>query len=412
MTIIPNYQDLYAQEKDEEINRCATMEYLEMRLAENPELENNLKRVELYTQKWIRDNSHLTKQNKEVITIPVVVHVVYNKPEQNVSDAQILSQLEVLNQDYRRMNADAVNTPAFFQPVAADCQIEFCLAKRTAEDSASSGIIRRYTNVESFTLDNKVKFDSTGGSDAWDRDKYLNLWVCKMGGGYLGYGSWPGDSPEIDGVVIRYQSFGKIGSAEPPYHMGRTCTHEVGHWLNLLHLWGNWGGCIDDDYVSDTPFQDGPNYYCPVYPQPSCTDTSDMFMNFMDYCDDSCFNTFTLGQKARMMAVMDSVRAPLKTSNGCQPVIGIEEVSIINEIQIFPNPTTGIINVTSSNSIAEELDIIVYDLLGNIISEMKLSGKTDINISLDLSSRPSGVYFLRIQSKEEGLIEYIFIIKD
>lgn len=401
---------LNAQDNEEVINRCATMEYLKLRLKENPELENNIKIIEKHTQKWIRDNAFLTSKNKEIITIPVVVHIVYNTSAQNISDAQVHSQIEVLNQDYRRLNSDAANTPSFFQPVAADCQIEFCLAKRTPEDSTSSGIIRRNTNVGSFTLDNKVKFTSQGGSDAWDRDKYLNLWVCKLSGGVLGYASWPGDSPEVDGVVIRYQSFGKYGSAQPPYHMGRTCTHEVGHWFNLLHPWGNWGGCSDDDYVSDTPFQDGPNYYCPVYPQPSCSDTSDMFMNYMDYTNDSCMNTFTRDQKARMRAIIDSVRAPLKVSNGCQPVIGISENSLITDIQIFPNPSSGLVNVIATLTHTQELEFIVYDLLGNVIMERSIAGNTEININIDLTNKPSGVYFLKISVKGQSRVEKIFIL--
>jgi len=407
----PVFVGLHAQEKEEEIIRCASVDYMAMRLKENPELMYNMEAIENYTQRWIRDNSFSISNNKELITIPVVVHVVYNTPEQNISDAQILSQLEVLNEDYRRLNSDAVNTPAFFQSVAADFQIEFCLAKRTPEDSASSGIIRKHTNVTSFSLDNKVKFDSLGGSDAWDRDKYLNLWVCKMGGGILGYASWPWEAPEVDGIVIRYQSFGKYGSAQSPYHMGRTCTHEVGHWLNLLHPWGNWGGCTDDDYVSDTPFQDGPNYFCPSYPQPSCTDTSDMFMNYMDYVEDSCLNIFTEGQKARVLAVMDSIRVPLKTSKGCDPVIGIEEMSIINEIQVFPNPSTGVVNIVSAKSIDVETELNLFDVLGNLMVQEELPAYEQISYYLDLSSEPPGVYFLKVSDHKHYKVKKIFIIR-
>ena len=402
---------LYGQDNDEEIKRCGTMEYLEMRQQQNPELGKNMQVIERYTQNWIRDNVFSVGGNKDVLVIPVVVHVVYNTSEQNISDAQIYSQIEVLNQDFRRLNADANNTPSFFQPVAADCQIEFCLAKRTPEDSATSGIIRKYTTVESFTLDNKVKFDSTGGSNAWDRDKYLNIWVCKLGGGYLGYASWPGDKPEVDGVVIRYQSFGKYGSAKPPYHMGRSCTHEVGHWLNLLHPWGNWGGCNDDDYVSDTPLQEEPNYYCPSYPQPSCSDTSDMFMTYMDYVDDSCMNIFTLGQKARMMAVLDSVRVSLKTSNGCQPV-GISEEKLIRNIQAFPNPSTGIVNVMLPLSYENEFKLEVFNLLGEMVVSRTIAAGSDTLITIDLSSEPSGVFFLKIISNNTYGIEKILIIRE
>jgi hypothetical protein len=400
-----------AQEQSDSIKRCGTMDHLELRLNDNPELKDNMHVIEIFTQKWIKRNANSFSSGKEVIVIPVVVHVVYNNAEQNISDAQIMSQLEVLNQDYRRNNADAANTPSFFVPFAADCQIEFCLAKRTPEDSASSGIIRKYTSVESFTLDNKVKFDTAGGSDAWDRDKYLNLWVCNMGGGYLGYASWPGDKPEVDGVVIRYQSFGKHGSAQPPYHLGRTCTHEVGHWLNLLHPWGNWGGCNDDDYVSDTPLQEEPHYYCPSYPKPSCSDTSDMFMTYMDYVDDSCMNIFTQGQKARMMAVMDSVRAPLKTSNGCQPA-GIAERNVINDIQVFPNPSSGMVNILSSGIIGADVIIRAYNSLGKEIASYQKEKDKRLNDIIDLSDNPSGVYFLRIVSAGEYRSVKVFLIKE
>lgn len=407
LLILTSYY-LKAQDGDE-VKSCGTMEYLDIRLKQNPELEQKLKNLENYTKEWIDNHTNDLESIKDVIVIPVVVHIVYNKPEENISDAQVLTQIEVLNQDYRRMNTDASNTPSFFAPVAADCQIEFCLAKRTPDDSATSGIIRTFTTVESFTLDNKVKFDSTGGSNAWDCDKYLNLWVCNMGGGYLGYASWPGDDPEVDGVVIRYQSFGKYGSAQPPYHMGRTCTHEVGHWLNLFHPWGNWGGCNDDDYVSDTPLQDGPHYFCPSYPQPSCTDTSDMFMNYMDYVNDSCMNLFTQGQKARMMAVMDIVRAPLKDSDGCKPV-GIGEISKLQSFQIFPNPSTGMVNIIPDRTANENIILTVHDLLGKMIIKSEIQATDNKVHIIDLSNKPSGFYFLRISTQEEVRIERIFII--
>lgn len=301
---------------------CATVEYNEMIKEQYPEFKNNLENLE-------RDIQRLTqtydRSGRSVITIPVVVHVVYNTPIQNISGAQVQTQIDVMNEDFRRLNSDTVNTPAPFKHLGADVELEFCLARRDPNNNPTLGITRTYTTVTSFSLNNAVKYTSTGGHDIWDRDKYLNIWVCNLGG-ILGYAQFPGGPPSTDGVVSHYLYTGTIGTASSPYHLGRTVTHEIGHWLNLWHIWGDDGGsCVGSDFVDDTPNQADETYGCPPFPQISCNNgpNGDMFMNYMDYSDDACFNIFTLGQSTRMNIVMDGIRVSLKTSNGCSNVSGV-----------------------------------------------------------------------------------------
>jgi hypothetical protein len=301
----------YAQRK------CATMEVHQRLLNENPEMHKHLEEIEKFTERYIQSGQ--AQKTQAVITIPVVVHVVYYNSTQNISDAQIQSQIDVLNEDFRNLNADKTNRPSLFSGLAADVQIQFCLAKRTPSGASTTGIIRKQTTVNGFSTDDKVKYSSTGGSDIWDRNKYLNIWVCALTGGTLGYAQFPGGPAATDGVVIDYRYFGRTGTATAPYNKGRTATHEIGHWLNLRHIWGD-ANC-GNDYVSDTPTQQEANYGCPTFPKPSCGNTSDMFMNYMDYVDDACMNMFTLGQSSRMNALFASggARASLLTSDGCTP---------------------------------------------------------------------------------------------
>lgn len=297
--------------------KCATMEVHERLLNEDPNYHRHLEEIETFTERFIASGNYNKSTN--IITIPVVVHVVYYNSTQNISDAQIQSQIDVLNADFRNLNSDKNNRPSLFAGLAADIQIEFCLAKRTPTGAATNGIIRKQTTVNGFSTDDKVKYSSTGGSDAWDRNKYLNLWVCALTGGVLGYAQFPGGAAATDGVVIDYRYFGTIGTATAPFNKGRTATHEVGHWLNLRHIWGD-ANC-GNDFVSDTPTQQAANYGCPSFPKPSCGNTSDMFMNYMDYVDDACMNMFTSGQSSRMRALFATggARVSLLTSDGCTP---------------------------------------------------------------------------------------------
>ncbi|MDF2436075.1 MAG: hypothetical protein K0Q95_451 [Bacteroidota bacterium] len=299
-----------------QVRRCGSMENLERLKLEDPALESRMVQIENATQQFI--NTPQRGMNA-IVNIPVVVHVVYNTASQNISDAQIQSQLAVLNEDFRRLNADRANTPAAFAATAADPEITFCLATKDPNGAATTGIIRKSTTVTSFSDNDGVKYSSSGGDNAWPAGSYLNIWVCNLGGGLLGYAQFPGGPAATDGVVMLYSAFGRGYSTLAPYNKGRTATHEVGHWLNLRHIWGD--ASCGSDLVSDTPTQQTSNYSCPAYPHKTCGNTSsgDEFMNYMDYTDDACMNMFSQGQKSRMQALFAAggSRYSLTTSTAC-----------------------------------------------------------------------------------------------
>ena len=222
--------------------KCGTTIKEDLLKEKYPQYKSSREVVNYETNKWLINNS--TDNLKSIITIPVVVHVVYNTNAENISDAQIFSQMDVLNADFRRTNSDASNTPSVWQNIAADCEIDFCLATIDPNGNPTTGITRTNTNQTSFSISSdNVKYSSAGGIDPWPQDDYLNIWVCDLGGGLLGYATPPSSwtNPE-DGVVIGYRYFGTTGVVQAPYNKGRTATHEVGHWLNLDHIWGdnNW----------------------------------------------------------------------------------------------------------------------------------------------------------------------------
>jgi hypothetical protein len=300
---------------------CHTMDNHERLLQEDAHYFERLEKIEQFTNYAI--SSGKVNQNKAVITIPVVVHVVYNTSAQNVSDAQIQSQLNVLNQDFRKLNSDLNLVPSTFSSLVADAEINFCLANRDPNGNATTGIVRVQTSQTSFSTNDGVKYASSGGSNAWPSNQYLNLWVCNMSGGILGYAQFPGGASATDGVVIGYTCFGTMGTAQAPFNKGRTATHEVGHWLNLRHIWGD--ATCGSDLVSDTPVHNTSNYGCPSHPRSnSCGTSAEMFMNYMDYVDDACMQMFSNGQKSRMQALFVSggARASLATSPGCSGSTG------------------------------------------------------------------------------------------
>lgn len=297
-----------------QVRRCATMDVHRRLLYENPAYalaRDNIENMTLLYQegRGMAGRAGMTR-------IPVVVHVVWNTAAQNISDAQIASQIDVLNRDFRRSNSDVEATPAPFLPFTADARVEFALATSDPHGAATTGIERRQTGVSAFGADDGVKSQASGGLDAWPAASYLNIWVCQLGGGLLGYAQFPGGPIETDGVVILQSAFGTIGTAAPPFHLGRTATHEVGHWLNLNHIWGDDGtGCSGTDNVDDTPNQGGANSGQPAFPQVSCNNGPHgaMFMNYMDYVDDTAMVMFTAGQVTRMQACLDGPRAAIGT---------------------------------------------------------------------------------------------------
>jgi hypothetical protein len=249
------------------------------------------------------------------IIIDVVVHVLHHAEEENIAEAQIISQLEVLNKDFRSINEDVNLVPEVWKPLVADTSIEFRFAAKDSAGLETAGITRTSTGVQTFGTDNAMKATASGGIDPWPTDRFLNIWVCNLGESLLGYAQFPGGPLETDGVVIDYRAFGTTGTARAPFNFGRTTTHEIGHYLNLSHIFGDGRGnsCLDTDYVDDTPNQLGPNYQKPTFPSVSCNNgpDGDMFMNYMDYVDDDSMFMFTEGQAARMNATLFGPRSSL-----------------------------------------------------------------------------------------------------
>ncbi|WP_440109423.1 zinc metalloprotease [Paenibacillus sp. QZ-Y1] len=301
--------------------RCATDEKHRLLLASSSEYANNRKQLQ---QTVMAALSNVRSSNREVVTIPVVVHVVWKLPEENISIEQINSQIDVLNRDFRKKNSDVSKVPDVWKPLVTDARIEFKLTSTDPNGNPTDGITRTQSNKNSFDVnEDDVKFSANGGSDAWPSGRYLNLWVCRqikqgVQDGILGYAQFPGGAAKTDGVVIMTSAFGTTGTVNlpnNPYNLGRTATHEIGHWLDLYHIWGDekpWEDeCSKSDKIDDTPNQGQFNVGKPEYPHISCNNGpyGDMFMNYMDYVDDDTMYMFTKDQVARMDICLSTIRS-------------------------------------------------------------------------------------------------------
>ena len=397
----------------QEHRTCGTMNSQEYLYAKDSTYRAQMVLNEVAINDWIK--KHGDQRQKAIITIPVVVHIIYQFQVQNISDAQIQSQIDILNDDYRRMNADAALTPDTFKSVAADIQIEFCYAHQDPAGNWTNGVTRTQTTKSKFEMStNEAKFTSLGGHDAWDRDKYFNIWVVPSivdgpDAGILGYSQFPGGPAATDGVVIAYRYFGNTGTATYPYNKGRTLTHELGHWLSLYHIWGDDNGsCSGSDKVMDTPNQADYNYNCPQFPHSSCNNYSDMFMNYMDYTDDACMNMFTQGQKQRMMAVMNTNRASLKTSNVCQ-IVSFDQPNIEERMKVYPNPSEGVFMLDFNEiELKGKVEITIFNALGQLIYAKSYQNIGNIE-QINISNSHAGIYMLHVNSEYFNIIRKIEI---
>lgn len=284
-------------------DKCHSMQVLNRQLQEIPGLENRMFAIEKHTRTYIAYKGKPTTPGggggtppptgyTGTVTIPVVVNILED-PNHPVTAAHINSQIAILNADFNNNNPGTNNVPAEFADLVANANVTFTLA----------AVNRKASIKTTWGTNNAMKTSGQGGIDATDPANNLNLWVCEIGGGILGYAQFPGGTLSTDGVVIGSDYFGE-NAAGGVYGHGRTATHEVGHWLNLRHIWGD-GRCRQDDFVADTPGSDGPNYGCPTYPTVNCQ-SNDMTMNYMDYTYDDCMYMFTTGQNDRMRALFAS----------------------------------------------------------------------------------------------------------
>lgn len=336
-----------------------------------------------------------------IYEIKVVFHVVYNSDEQNISDGQIESQIAVLNQDFRKRNSDISQLVDEFSDLSADTNIQFKLAELAPNGEETNGINRYATDHQVFA-NNDIFYTALGGYDGWDQAQYLNVWIADLASGILGYASSPDEQDEEDGIVLSYQVVGREGNDNVPYHLGRTLTHEVGHYLGLSHLWGT-GGCSSDDNIEDTPNQESATHSCDL--SSSSCGTTDMVQNFMNLVDDECMLFFTSGQANLMRSSLELLRPTIWN------VVDDALLSAFNEIDtpidIYPNPVrNGYIHLANGgNSRIQKLSILGIN--GEV--QFEIHGYDLSNDQIDINNLSSGLYLAIFQTDDQTISKKVVI---
>lgn len=350
-----------------------------------------------------------------IITIPIVFHIIHNGEPvgtgANVSDAIVMYQLQRINEDFRALNADKLTAGNPFFPDQADCEIQFCLATVDDNGDATTGITRHNMGAPSFTIqqiDNTIKPQTI-----WDRYSYINFWCVNIVDPSAptvdGYGTFPdATSDTTDGVVVIPSSFGYVDGTDKSI----TATHELGHYFNLRHIWGD--ATCGDDMVSDTPTQEGPTSGCPTIPANVASPCNpgpngEMFMNFMDYSDAECVVMFSNGQKARVLSAISTYRSGLTTSDGCQSTASIKEVDFANAFVVYPNPTNGNFTVDLKNADITNLTLKVYDQVGKEVT--RVNNITNFPLQVNMKDFQEGVYFLQLNNENNTTTMKVSLVK-
>jgi hypothetical protein len=352
----------------------------------------------------------LSVSQAQVITLPTVVHVVYNTAAQNVSNTMVQDLITVLNQDYSRTNPDTINTPAAFLPIAANPEIQFCLAQTDPNGNATNGIIHTQTTVTSFATNNTVKYTAQGGADAWDVTKYFNIWICNMGSGLFGYSEFPTATPSNTfGAVLHYSTL--PGSTWSSYNTGRAGTYFVGHCLNLYRI-DESSDCVDKDSVSDTPTPYSTYFSCPAYPfLDSCNATlpGNMFMNFMAMGDETCKNMFTIGQKTRMRAVLTNPPYnALASSPGCYAV-GMKEDKLNISLSVYPNPFSSQ-TILQTDFPLHNATLALENCFGQTV--LQLDNLSQQSITLNCEHLSNGLYILRLHQDQKVIATQKLVVQN
>ena len=389
--------------------KCVSSEYLSKEFLDDLSFKQRAEQIEIFT-KQKTTAAGINQRDvfaSPVIRIPVVFHVLYRTADEDISIQKILDQLDALNRDYRRKNADTINTPSAFKQDAADMEIEFQLAGSDPMGRSTSGIVRKYTPVTYWMSDDKIKFDSSYGDNAWDSKSYLNIWICNLKD-VLGYSTFPGQDPKKDGVVLDYKNV--LGNGASMANKGRTIVHEVGHWLNLKHIWGD--TFCGDDNVDDTPKQSTYTPGCPGGTRISCSNapTGDMYMNYMDFTDDGCMNMFSKGQKQRARVLFDAggPRNSIRFSQGFnQPTAAAAALPDFYprwyNAEVYPNPATDHVNIYfdyDERWQGKELQVI--DMTGKLLFRKKIDSKVQ---RIDLSHLQPGVYIIKASKENEAIAQ-------
>ena len=387
---------------------CVTVQYQEELLKMQPSLSERISNANSFLNNYrpevmMTPAGSVTGNTLPVITIPVVVHILYQESSQNISDEQVLSQIDVLNKAFSLQHADTAKIPAYFRGLAANCRIQFCLARVDPKGRATNGMVRKNTWVTMFGADDRIKFTSQGGDDAWDSDKYFNIWVGNLAGGMVAYSSAIGGPRERDGIAVKPTAFGTKGTATAPYHLGKTVVHETGHWMGLRHIWGD--ATCGDDLVDDTPRQRTSNRGCPSGVKPGCDNTpyGEMYMNYMDLTSDDCMLMFTAGQMNRMRSSFapGGPHYALLTSNGCtgtplpaEAAVPAVEKPVVKLVNIYPNPAQNnlVIDLKENTELLGS-DAQVLNQMGQPVKTFKL---TQVKTTINISQLAGGVYIIKL----------------
>ena len=426
------------------VKKCNTMDLVYQSITEDSRNLTSMDKIATKNYKWISEH---TNESKSVITIPIVIHVVHKNTHANIgigtniSDAQIEDALRILNEDFSKTNPEFPNPPRnTFVNLAADVQIQFCLAATDENGNPTNGVTRTSTTKSDWDPDteaNDMK-KNPDGKPGWDPEEYLNIWVCNLassGGSFtLGYSYLPGSvtwSMWKDGLVVDFQYFGTIG-ASTAGNDGSTPTHEIGHYLGLMHTFceetdangdpvccdnddNNWGGYVDDTPASEDIYWGSVNASTNnntcndvSYPNDFNTNVLDMDENFMAYSSDVWM--FTQEQADVMVGTMNGYRSSLKNSPAsvnCTGTVDIHNLLDNNQIRIYPNPTKGRILIQNLMQISNN-SIIIRNILGEIILT---SNSRNSLVSLDLSHLENGIYFIEVSSNNGFRIEKVILAK-
>jgi hypothetical protein len=394
---------------------CGSYEHLQEQMRNNPEFARKVKEKEKSFNNYIR---LADRQNGKptTLTIPVIVHIVYNTTEENISDAQVQSQITVLNEDYTAANKDYNNYDAGYGAVKGDADIQFCLVQ----------IIHKQTNRKSFVFNDGVKKNQQGGDDAVDPMHTLNIWVCNLGQNLLGYAQFPGGPADTYGIVILYTAFGRGSQYNllSAYNLGRTATHEIGHCLGLRHIWGD--ATCGDDFVDDTPLHNAANFGCPGEGHLStCIGTPlEMWMDYMDYTDDRCMYFLSDGQVARANYFIDTDPQLQSIINSTACTTGPSGNNLITSnnsgaissritkenFSVYPSITGGAINIELNAAKNGMAGINIYNQAGALVMKQQTTLIQGMNTkTMDLSHLQNGVYILQLSQDNNRSVKKLIV---
>jgi hypothetical protein len=388
---------------------CASYEHLQEQMKSDPAFAKKVQDNEQAYQKYLRGSQ---SSRTTTATIPVIVHVVYNTAEQNISDEQVQSQIDVMNEDFTAANRDYNGYDAGYGAVKGDMSIKFCVVQ----------IRHVATTKKSFGANDQVKKTKTGGDDAIDPTHALNIWVCNLGQNLLGYAQFPGGAAETYGIVILYSAFGRGTQYNllSAYNLGRTATHEIGHCLGLRHIWGD--ARCGNDLVDDTPLHDAANFGCPGEGHRSlCTGTPlEMWMNYMDYTDDQCMYLFSDGQVARAEFFMSTDPQLLTIVNSGSCTAGPGNKNLItsrpasettNEnFALYPTLTAGLINIECSSSTTGMVQLNIYNESGLLVMKQQLAVVSGANSKqVDLGRLTNGFYLVQLNQNNRRTVQKIIV---